>query len=112
MKIEELSEPIIKALKTAYQLGQTYWQQADSESYIQHKKSDITHQKFNDLLLSTTEELQTKLKELQQENENVRLANLDCVENFNALMKDYTDLQKELIEIEEREYKNKLIESR
>lgn len=34
------------ALKYAFQLGQTYWQQADSESYSENKKSDKTAELF------------------------------------------------------------------
>jgi hypothetical protein len=42
-----------KALKRAFGLGQTYWQQSDSESYAQNRKSDETLQKFRDLTAST-----------------------------------------------------------
>ena len=55
--------------------------------------------------------LRAKITELQQENENIRRANLDCIEHFNELMKDYNELNKELLEIEEREYQRQLIES-
>jgi hypothetical protein len=34
------------ALKYAFQLGQTYWQQADSESYSENKESDKTAELF------------------------------------------------------------------
>lgn len=56
--------------------------------------------------------LVAKITELQEENTNIRRANLDCMEHFNELMKDYNELQKELSEIEEREYNKQLIESR
>ncbi|MBT2300415.1 hypothetical protein J7E70_08045 [Variovorax paradoxus] len=45
--------PIEKALRRAYSLGQTYWQQADSESYSQNKKSDETAAKFEALVSET-----------------------------------------------------------
>ena len=48
---------------------------------------------------------------LHNENENIRRANLDCMEHFNELMKDYNELHKELLEIEERKYQRQLIES-
>lgn len=38
------------SLKRAFSLGQTYWQQADSESYSQNAKSDVTLAKFNTLV--------------------------------------------------------------
>ena len=34
------------ALRYAFQLGQTYWQQADSESYSENKKSYETAELF------------------------------------------------------------------
>jgi hypothetical protein len=43
-------ERITKALRRAFSLGQTYWQQADSDSYtVQNAKSDETRQKFETL---------------------------------------------------------------
>lgn len=48
-----VQSPIEKALRRAYQLGQTYWQQADSESYKQNRLSDETRQKFEDLVTET-----------------------------------------------------------
>jgi len=33
----------------AFQLGQIYWQQADSDSYSQNKKSDRTQELFDEL---------------------------------------------------------------
>jgi hypothetical protein len=41
------------AMRRAYALGQTYWQQADSEFYSQNKKADETTAKFNTLLRET-----------------------------------------------------------
>jgi len=35
------------ALRYAFQLGQTYWQQADSESYSENKKSHETYELFS-----------------------------------------------------------------
>lgn len=47
-----------QALERAYQLGQTYWQQADSDSWTQNKKSDETQVHFNALVTKTCEALQ------------------------------------------------------
>lgn len=44
---------IAKALRRAYQLGQTYWQQADSDSHKQQAKSDATSQEFEALVATT-----------------------------------------------------------
>ncbi len=49
-ELEQSTETIVlNALNRAYQLGQTYWQQADSESYSQNAKSDVTAEKFRKL---------------------------------------------------------------
>ena len=50
MKPYEALELQAKALSRAWSLGQTYWQQADSNSYSQNKKSDETQEKFNVLV--------------------------------------------------------------
>ena len=47
--IEDLQDSVTKALKKAFQLGQTYWMQADSESLSQNKKADETQAKFYEL---------------------------------------------------------------
>ncbi len=41
---------IEQVIRRAYLLGQTYWQQADSESYGQNKKANKTEERFNILL--------------------------------------------------------------
>ncbi len=41
------------ALRRAFNLGQTYWQQADSEYTSQHRKADETQAKFNALVSDT-----------------------------------------------------------
>ena len=45
------------ALRKAFSLGQTYWQQADSDSYSQNAKSDVTATKFYDLVNETCSRL-------------------------------------------------------
>jgi hypothetical protein len=48
------AEPDVeKALRRAFSLGQTYWQQADSESYTQNRLSDVTREKFEALVAVT-----------------------------------------------------------
>jgi len=44
---------VVKALKRAYQLGQTYRKQADSESTTQHFKADATQRLFDELVNET-----------------------------------------------------------
>ena len=47
------SEDLRAALKRAYSLGQTYWQQADSEYSSQWKKADATQATFRQLVEDT-----------------------------------------------------------
>jgi len=39
-------EFVSKALRRAFQLGQTYWQQADSEYLSQNRRADETYARF------------------------------------------------------------------
>ena len=48
--LEDKADAVSKALRRAWQLGQTYWQQADSESYSQNAKADGTQAKFQALV--------------------------------------------------------------
>ena len=45
--LEQYSSQIEQALRKSFNFGQTYWQQADSESIAQQNKSDETREKFN-----------------------------------------------------------------
>jgi hypothetical protein len=47
------SEELRAALKRAYNLGQTYWQQADSEYSSHWKKADVTQATFRQLVDDT-----------------------------------------------------------
>lgn len=50
---DDFADAVSKALRRAYSLGQTYWQQADSESYSQNRKADDTSRKFAALVDET-----------------------------------------------------------
>lgn len=56
---EDLQDTVSKALRRAWQLGQTYWQQADSEYTSQHRKADETQGKFDALVEETRAALST-----------------------------------------------------
>ena len=49
----DLTDTVCKALRHSWHLGQTYWQQADSESFAQNKKAETTHAAFVALLDDT-----------------------------------------------------------
>ena len=51
--LEDKADAVSKALCRAWQLGQTYWQQADSEYTSQHRKADETQAKFQMLVDET-----------------------------------------------------------
>ena len=53
-------DEVTKALRQAYNFGQIYWQQADSEYMSQHKKADQTEAKFQELLETTVAALEAK----------------------------------------------------
>lgn len=46
----DLSDFVSKAMRRAWQLGQTYWQQADSESYAANRRSEKTQAMFDALV--------------------------------------------------------------
>jgi hypothetical protein len=46
-------QELITALRQAYYLGQTYWQQADSDYESQHRKADITQETYKELVKET-----------------------------------------------------------
>jgi hypothetical protein len=50
---DDTIDTVSKAMRRAWQLGQTYWQQADSDSYKQQDKSDETQKKFEALVDET-----------------------------------------------------------
>jgi 2-methylcitrate dehydratase PrpD len=52
------SETVRQALKKAFYLGQTYWQQADSEFSSHWKKADATRATFEQLVEDTCNSLE------------------------------------------------------
>lgn len=55
---EDVVDLVKKALRRAWSLGQTYWQQADSESWKQQAKSADTQRKFDTLIKETLAAMQ------------------------------------------------------
>lgn len=55
--LEDARDTASIALRKAWQLGQTYWQQADSESFSQNAKSNETQARFQQLVDETREEI-------------------------------------------------------
>lgn len=51
--LADLQDTVSKAMRRAWQLGQTYWQQANSDFTSQHKKADETQRKFDTLVDET-----------------------------------------------------------
>lgn len=55
----EVKVLVTDALRRAFSLGQTYWQQADSEYTSHHRKADATRAKFQELCERTEETIDT-----------------------------------------------------
>ena len=55
--MENAADVASKALRKAWQLGQTYWQQADSEHTSQWRKAGETQVKFAELVDQTRAEI-------------------------------------------------------
>lgn len=70
---EDLQDTVSKALRRAWQLGQTYWQQADSEYTSQHRKADETQGKFDALVEETRAALSTAAQPLTQDEQENQL---------------------------------------
>ena len=56
---EDMQDIVSKALTTAWQLGQTFWRQADSVRHTQHVKSEQTERDFEALIENTRAALAT-----------------------------------------------------
>ncbi len=52
-------QAIRQALRRAFNYGQTYWQQADSEYISDQRRSDMTHDKFTAFMEETVTALTT-----------------------------------------------------
>jgi len=50
-------DELAKAMDLAFNLGQTYWQQADRERYLQQNKSKDIRVRYQELKLKTLERL-------------------------------------------------------
>lgn len=78
--------PLRKAMERAFNLGQTYWQQADSEFTSQHRKADVTMQTFRDLAAATCAQHDGSLTAAEAEREalRARVAGLETFLRFVA----------------------------
>lgn len=57
---DDQADAVSMSLRRAWPLGQTYWQQADSDYISQHKKSEETQRKFEKLCDDTIAALRAK----------------------------------------------------
>lgn len=64
------TEQMREALQRAFDLGQRYWQQADSEYESEHKKADSTHAKYKELVEDTVQALAAKPSKLMRLTED------------------------------------------
>lgn len=54
-RADDLADLVSKVMRKAWHLGQTYWQQTDSEYMSHWKKADATQAKFGELVDSTVD---------------------------------------------------------
>jgi predicted aminopeptidase len=71
---DEVIDTTVKAMRTAWQLGQTYWRQADSEYVSDHKRSDKTQQEFDALVDETRAMLAAASKPPEQAEQHRALS--------------------------------------
>ena len=84
-----------KAMARVWSLGQTYWQQADSESYAQNKKSDATREKYLAFVEETVAALATPPEIAQPATPEPPLASAPQV--AEPIPKGYIVIDKELL---------------
>ena len=56
---DNIAGAVHEAMSRSFNLGQTYWQQADSESYSQNRKSDATLAKFREVQTDVVEKVRS-----------------------------------------------------
>ena len=64
--MKQLTDEVRDAMRMAFNLGQTYWRQADSESIKQQNKSDATREQFKALMEETVATLSAATIESKQ----------------------------------------------
>ena len=72
---DKTEQTVTDALRRAFSLGKTYWQQAHSDFISQHVKADATRAKFQELCERTEDTIDTlraQLDKLTAENEQLR----------------------------------------
>lgn len=72
----DVIDAVSKALRKAWQLGQTYWQQADHEFASYHRKADETQAKF-DALVDETRALFDATSPAPEQREKVELTDVE-----------------------------------
>ena len=90
-----MSDSVRNAMRRAYSLGQTYWQQADSEYTSQHRKADETARKFEQLLLDTMTAVNTsdELTRLRSENADLRATLKQAREALDSIKRHYWSMK-------------------
>jgi hypothetical protein len=73
---EEVQQLLAKALNRAFQIGQNYWAEADSESYAANRRSYATLGKFNTLRAETLAQVESLLADKVRLSGEITHANL------------------------------------
>ena len=76
---DKTEQALTDALRRAFSLGKTYWQQAHSDFISQHVKADATRAKFQELCERTEDTIDTlraQLAEAQKDAEREKCAGI------------------------------------
>lgn len=68
---EYLRDLVDRSLGRAYSLGQTYWMQADSESYSQNRRADETQAKFDAMRIETVAKFESLLDHIDAQTAEI-----------------------------------------
>ena len=100
---DKTEQTVTDALRRAFSLGKTYWQQAHSDFISQHVKADATRAKFQELCErteDTIDNLRAQLAEAQKDSDRLdwieQNANMGVVINR---LKHITDLSRLVYEV-------------
>ena len=96
---DKTEQTVTDALRRAFSLGKTYWQQAHSDFISQHVKADATRAKFQELCErteDTIDNLRAQLAEAQKDSDRLdwieQNANMGVVINRLKLITDLSRL--------------------
>ena len=77
---DKTEQTVTDALRRAFSLGKTYWQQAHSDFISQHVKADATRAKFQELCERTEDTIDTLRAQLAEAQRAIDLLGNDVLQ--------------------------------